>query len=69
VAGTADGEHGSRALVAGAPALVPPVGPGSRAGPPGHLGQAFVFGEDHPPGDVGVQDHVPMFCATPVRQQ
>jgi hypothetical protein len=51
------------------PPLVAPDGPRSRAGPPGQFGQAFVLGEDHPPGDLGVQDHAFMVRAGPAREQ
>jgi hypothetical protein len=67
VSGAADDEHGSGSSVAVARPLVPPDGPRSWAG--GQLGQAFVLGEDHPPGDVGVQDHAFMVRVGRARQQ
>jgi hypothetical protein len=52
-----------------APLVPPPDRPGSWAGPPGQLGQAFVLGSDDPPGDIGVQDHAFMVRAGPAGQQ
>jgi hypothetical protein len=69
VSRAADGEHGSGSIVAGGPVPVPLDGPGSWAGFPSQLGQAFVLGSDEPSGDVGVQNHAVMVRAAAVRRQ
>jgi hypothetical protein len=48
---------------------VAPDGPGSWAGFPSQLGQAFVLESDEPSGDVGVQNHAFMVRAAAVRRQ
>jgi hypothetical protein len=37
--------------------------------PPGELGQAFLLGDDDPPGDVGVENHAHIVRPPSGRQQ